>query len=566
MAFKPLPIGIDDFEKLITGEYYYVDKTMFIKELLEMRGEVNLFMRPRRFGKTLNMSMLQYYFEDCQDDERNEQCKSLFTGLKIMQQDETYISWMGSRPVISLSLKSGKQPDFDMVWDSLIDEIRKEFNRHDGVKASGKLLENEVQQYCDIQNGTASKAQFAKSLEFLSYCLRKCYGRKTIILIDEYDVPLENAWIKGFFEEMVDFLRSLFESALKSNPSLEFAVLTGCLRISKESIFTGLNNPKMISILSEAYGEHFGFLQSEVDEMLNSYGLSGASGILKEWYDGYQFGSAEVYNPWSVINYVDDALTNKSVIPAPYWNNTSSNAIVRDLIERADSGTKLEIEQLIAGKTIEKPVHEDITYGDIYQSEENLWNFLFFTGYLKRISLRLIGDSRYVELALPNREVRYIYNNTIMNWFQDHIRVRDLNTLYESLLNGDAEGVRMELSKLLMESISYMDGREAFYHGFLLGILENLKDYLITSNREGGTGRYDIAVRHLDVTKAPLILELKISDTYKGLEAACDAALDQIEKNQYYDWLPEEGYSEVLIYGIAFFKKQCLVKVRRKEF
>lgn len=563
MVSKPLPIGIDDFEKMIRGGYYYVDKTMFIKELLDMRAEVNLFTRPRRFGKTLGISTVRYFFENTGNTDKNRERQTLFNGMQIIQQGERYVQEMNRYPVITLSLKSSKQPNWDLAYGCLKEEIGREYLRHSEILDFLKT-EEQRRRFTDIMNLRGSQQDFVTSIRFLSDCLYQYWGQKVIILIDEYDVPLEHSYFSGFYAAMIDFIRSIFESSLKTNPSLEFAVLTGCLRISKESIFTGLNNPKMISILSEAYGEHFGFLQEEVDEMLDFYQLGEAQALVKEWYNGYQFGNAEVYNPWSVINYVDSAVINKNALPAPYWNNTSSNAIVRDLVERAQSKTKAEIEQLVAGGTIEKPVHEDITYADIHASEDNLWNFLFFTGYLKKISLRLVGDSRYVKLAIPNREVRYIYNNTIINWFHDKIRVEDLSELYKSLTEGNAEEFQNGLSMLLMKSISYMDGREEFYHGFLLGILENMKDYLVTSNREGGMGRYDIAVRNLDVAKTPMILELKVSDTYKGMESACNEALKQIEEKHYDDWLPDEGYSEVLNYGVAFFKKQCRVKVMRK--
>lgn len=563
MVSKPLPIGIDDFEKMIRGGYYYVDKTMFIKELLDMRAEVNLFTRPRRFGKTLGISTVRYFFENTGNTDKNRERQTLFNGMQIIQQGDRYVQEMNRYPVITLSLKSSKQPNWDLAYGCLKEEIGREYLRHSEILDFLKT-EEQRRRFTDIMNLRGSQQDFVTSIRFLSDCLYQYWGQKVIILIDEYDVPLEHSYFSGFYAAMIDFIRSIFESSLKTNPSLEFAVLTGCLRISKESIFTGLNNPKMISILSEAYGEHFGFLQEEVDEMLDFYQLGEAQALVKEWYNGYQFGNAEVYNPWSVINYVDSAVISKNALPAPYWNNTSSNAIVRDLVERAQSKTKAEIEQLVAGETIEKPVHEDITYADIHASEDNLWNFLFFTGYLKKISLRLVGDSRYVKLAIPNREVRYIYNNTIINWFHDKIRVEDLSELYKSLTEGNAEEFQNGLSMLLMKSISYMDGREEFYHGFLLGILENMKDYLVTSNREGGMGRYDIAVRNLDVAKTPMILELKVSDTYKGMETACNEALKQIEEKHYDDWLPDEGYSEVLNYGVAFFKKQCRVKVVRK--
>lgn len=563
MAYKPLPVGVDNFAKLIQGGYYYVDKTWLIKELLDMKGEVNLFTRPRRFGKSLNISMLQYYFEDTGDSGKNGDSQRLFEGLMIERAGEAYLSCRTRYPVISLTLKSGKQPTFELAMVSIKRQIAREFRRHERI--AGQIGERK-ERFLRIMREEGGMEDYMDAIAFLSQCLSDVHQSKCIILLDEYDVPLENAWFSGFYEEMVKFLSSLFESALKTNPHLEFAVMTGCLRISKESIFTGLNNLEIHSILSEAYGEHFGFRQSEIDNMLAFYDRMEARGTLKDWYDGYRFGSFEVYNPWSVINYVKALYINPKAFPLSYWSNTSSNAIVRDLVEHADSRAKEEIEMLIAGETIEKPIHEDITYGDIYETKDNLWNFLFFTGYLKNIDMRMKEDSRYMTLAIPNREVRSIYNTTISSWFQAKIMVRDLSELYRCLLDGDSEGVQKVLSAQLMESISYMDGREAFYHGFLLGLLANMKEYLVTSNREGGHGRYDIAVRSLDVSKTPLIIELKISDTFKGMEEACDCALAPIKSKHYDDWLPEEGYTEVWNYGIAFYKKQCRVKSVKKQF
>lgn len=327
----------------------------------------------------------------------------------------------------------------------------------------------------------------------------------------------------------------------------------------------GLNNLKMISILNPFYGEYFGFDQLEVDDMLEYYGLTGQREQIKEWYDGYLFGCTEVYNPWSMTNYVKTLTAHPSELPVPFWANTSSNSIIKTLIEKADASVKLELEELLAGGTIEKPVHEEITYDSIYDSEDNLWNFLFFTGYLKKTSIRMDGDIRSISLAIPNREVRYIYNSMIMKWFRETVHTKDLSVMYRGLLDGDTDTVQREISALLMQSISYMDGREEFYHGFMLGILENMRDYLITSNRESGLGRYDIAIRHLDVSKAPVILELKVSGNYKDMEADCDRALAQIRDRHYNDWLPDEGYTCVWDYGIAFYKKQCRVKAVRAE-
>lgn len=559
MIKKTLPVGIDNFEKLIHGDYYYVDKTGLIKELLDKKGEVNLFTRPRRFGKTLNISMLQYFFEDTDVEELNQKHRELFDGLEIMGSGDTYLRHMCGYPVINLSLKSAKRAQYSSALYLLCGELAREFDRHRHIMED--LPAEKREKYQRILSGTASTDEYSDALRFLSEALCSAYKKKAVILIDEYDVPLENAWFNGFYYEMMDFLRSMFENALKTNPCLEFAVMTGCLRISRESIFTGLNNLEINSILSPSYSEYFGFTQAETDRLLADLGLNSQREILKIWYDGYSFGDSEVYNPWSVTNYLKGMMVNPDELPAPFWANTSSNNIIKNLVEKADLSVKAELESLLAGGVIEKPVHEDITYDSIYDSEDNLWNFLYFTGYLKKTSMRLEGDMRYVKLAIPNREVRYIYSNTIMFWFRAKVQMRDLSKLFDALAEGDADTVQLELSSLLMESISYMDGREEFYHGFLLGILENMKDYLVKSNRESGLGRYDIAVRQLDVNKTPMILELKVSDTFKGMEAACDRALLQIETNHYNDWLPEEGYSEVLDYGIAFYKKQCRVKV-----
>lgn len=556
---KPLPIGFDDFEEIITNGYYYVDKTWLIKELLDMKGKVNLFTRPRRFGKTLNLSTLRYYLEYTEDSSSR---KKLFDGLKIMEAGESYTAHQGQYPVIFLTLKSAKQRTFSLAYGCLREAIAREYRRHAAVLSS---LDTEAQKekYCRLRDEQGTMEEYLTALAYLSECLYLCYGKKAVILIDEYDVPLENAYYAGFYEEMISFIRSFFESALKTNLYLEFSVITGCLRISKESIFTGLNNLEMISILNENYGEHFGFTASEVEELLRYYGRESKLDVVKRWYDGYKFGDTEVYNPWSVLNYTKALYKNPEAFPTPYWSNTSSNSIVKDLIQRADVSAKDEIETLIAGGTITKPVHEDITYGNVYQSEENLWNFLFFTGYLKQISRALKDDRQYVTMAIPNKEVAGIYRDKIINWFRDEIEVQDLSEMYQALLAGDGDVFQKELTRLLQKSISYMDNQEAFYHGFLLGVLGNMRDYLVKSNREAGEGRFDVSVRSYDITQAPVVLELKVSDTFKGLEDSCTKALQQIHDRRYDDAFLEDGYSEVLNYGIAFFRKQCRVKVER---
>ncbi|MDD3252811.1 MAG: AAA family ATPase [Lachnospiraceae bacterium] len=559
MTYKPLPIGVDDFKDLITKDYYYVDKTWMIKELLDRKEKVNLFTRPSLFGKTLNLSMLRYFFEIPEDGKTN---RTLFEDLRILDAGERYTSEQEQYPVINLTLKSGKQGSFELAYGCLKEAIAYEYSRHQYLLDTFKTKEERDKFYA-LMTRQAPVQDYLTSLLFLSKCLKEYHGKQVIILIDEYDIPLENAYYTGFYDEMMDFIRSLFESALKTNPYLEFSIITGCLRISKESIFTGLNNLEMISILNEHYGEHFGFVEREVQEMLRFYGREESMGVVKKWYDGYRFGNAEVYNPWSVINYVKALYTNPQAFPGAHWSNTSSNRIVKDLIQRADFSVKGEIETLIAGETIEKQVHEEITYADIYDSEDNLWNFLFFTGYLKAVDKRMIEENQYVTMTIPNAEVRSIYRNTIVNWFRDEIKTRDLSVMYQALMAGDGEMFQKELSVLLMNSISYMDSREAFYHGFLLGVLGNMREYLVKSNQQAGLGRYDICVRSLNVEMAPVVLELKVSPTFKGMEASCDEAIKQIHDKHYDDWLPEEGYTEVLNVGVAFFKKQCRVKVER---
>ena len=556
MRWIPLPIGIDNFEKVIKGGYYFVDKTMFIKELLDMKGEVNLFTRPRRFGKTLNMSMLRYFFEQGKADNAE-----LFRGLKIMDAGEKYLVHMGKYPVISISLKSMKQYSYELAYEMLTKAVEGEFTRHWlEIEQSGKLTGAKLERYIRIRDLKGSEGDYADSLKFLSECLFTCIGQKAIILIDEYDVPLENAYFSGFYDRMAALIRSLFESALKTNDNLEFAVVTGCLRISKESIFTGLNNLKVISITSQTYAEHFGFTQKEVEQMLRDYELGDNLETVRKWYDGYCFGETEVYNPWSVINYVDSCYKDKNAFAKPYWSNTSSNSIVKNLVEHADISVKQEIEALIEGGTIEKPIHEDITYDDMDSTQDNLWNFLFFTGYLKKISERQEGETIYMEMAIPNSEVRYVYKNAVLRWFEEKTEKKELTPLYESLLNGDTEKMAEILSENLMDTISFYDYQESYYHGFLVGMLKNIGNYIVQSNRESGNGRPDILVRYPSVRGKAVIIEIKVAKTYQGLEEKCDEALRQIEEQKYEAALRQEGYQKILKYGVAFYRKECMVK------
>ncbi len=567
--YKTLPIGIEDFKEIIEARYYYVDKTLLIQDLLDHLSKVTLFTRPRRFGKTLNMSMLKYFFEDTWDEALNAENHAIFENLKIMDAGEEYTEQMQQYPVISLTLKSAKQDIFEDAYFKMKTEILYEFKRHRRILESDRLLDSEKELYRRLMDGTAGLAEYSGALKFLSECIFSATGQKCIILIDEYDVPLENAYFHGFYDRMISFIRSLFESALKTNPNLEFAVITGCLRISRESIFTGLNNLRIVSILNKDYGEYFGFTSQEVETMASYYGAEERMDDIRRWYDGYLFGNSEVYNPWSVVNFMADLRTDKSAFVRPYWANTSSNEIVRDLIRHADSTAREELETLIAGGTLKKPLHEDITYGEINENQDNLWNFLFFTGYLKSLSTEIDKRRIFAELTIPNDEVLSIYEEKISEWFDEQIKTRDLTSLYQAMLEGDAETLQKELTKLLKQTISYMDSPEAFYHGFLAGVLVNMeRNYRVKSNRESGKGRYDLCIFHsVDTEKPAAVIELKLAENVgkRSMETAALEALAQINSKEYDEELAIEGYTECWHIGIAFFRKQCCVKMEKAQ-
>ena len=563
---KPIPIGIESYKKMLDNNYYYVDKTLLIRDLLEQQSEVTLFTRPRRFGKTLVQSMLRTFFEEeIAADGTTIDNSRYFADKKVMDAGERYTKHMGKYPVIFLSMKSAKQPDFETAYSRLRTDIVFEFERHSYLLKSDALTPAQKERYNTVLENRADFAEFTASLKFLSACLEKYHHQKTIILIDEYDVPLENAHFKGFYERMVEFIRSLLESALKTNDSLRFAVITGCLRISRESIFTGLNNLDVISVLDENYAEYFGFIQTEVDALLSFYNISHTTNDVKNWYDGYLFGNTEVYNPWSIINYVKNIVYRNTEFPKPYWSNTSSNGIVHSLVTKADDDTVQEIESLLAGGTIEKQIHEDITYEDIDQSEDNLWNFLFFTGYLKAVERRFENRAVFLRMQIPNEEIMYIYDNTIQEWFRQKIKTMDFSGLYQAILSGDTQTMESFLKKQLHESISCMDSAEKFYHGFLLGLLSGLRGYKKKSNLESGNGRYDIILMPYDERQPAVILELKCVKKYTEMEGMCREALRQIEERCYDEVLLEEGYPLILKYGICFCKKSCMVKIRENE-
>ncbi len=563
---KPLPIGVEFFEKIRKNDYYYVDKTLFIKELIDKKGEVNLFTRPRRFGKTLTLDMLRCFFEEGSDPE-------LFAGLKIMEAGEKYTSLMGQYPVIFLTLKSAKTGDERSAFKALRDEIAREFKRHGFLLESDALSDEEKEKFKSFRDWKPEPEEYQSSIKFLSECLRTVTGKNAVILIDEYDVPLESSFYDGYYDHMVSFIRSLFEGALKTNTALEFAVITGCLRISKESIFTGLNNLSIVSILTPDYGEYFGFTDEEVRDALRYYGLPDKYEEVRSWYNGYIFGTSNVYNPWSTIMYLRDHIgANRDYYPVSYWANTSSNSIVRDLIERADSATKAEIERLIEGESIEKPVHEDITYGEIYEKPDNLWNFLFFTGYLKKTAERFDEEKKslYVTMKIPNWETEYIYRQKIINWFDEEIvQKSDRSALFTAMKEGDAEGFEREINKLLTPSISYMDSYENFYHGFMVGILSGSNEYVVKSNRESGNGRSDILVKPVRIFAKAFVIELKTVKqegkkpvTMELMDAAAEEAIRQIDDLSYADALLEDGYGNIGRYGISFFRKDCRVHYR----
>ncbi len=558
---KPLPVDKSLFDRVIEGGSYYVDKTLFIKDLIDKDAEVVLCTRPRRFGKTLNQTMLKCFFEDTtQIGDKNT--RTLFRGLKIVDAGERYMEYQGRYPVIFLTFKDAKLNSFDSSCNMLKEYIAKEFERHTYVmeKMSG---DGNIERFKRLSSVSGSASDYPNSLRFLCECLERYHGQKAIILIDEYDVPLENSWARGFYQEMIDFIRPLLGSALKDNPHLQLAVMTGCLRISKESIFTGLNNLKVVSILSDSYSEYFGFTQIEVDAMLKYYDLESKTQILKDWYNGYLFGNTEVYNPLSTVRVVEAWTQNIERTPEPYWSNTSGNDIVRKLVDIANIEMKMDLETLMAGGKISKPIHEDITYDEIGKdiNPDNFWNFLFFTGYLKNVGERMAGVRKILDMSIPNLEIQYIYETKIREWFREHILKKDLDTLFRAVLDGNAETFQDELLKLLSESISYMDSAESSYRGFMTGLLSRMGGYLMTSNRECGDGRSDLVLYRVDGKNSQaIIFEFKAVKDVDKLRTASESALKQIEDKNYAAPWERENYKNIIKYGVAFCGKRCEVR------
>ena len=561
---KKISIGVEDFKEIIVKDGYFVDKTLMIQSLIESQTMVTLFMRPRRFGKTLNQFMIRRFFEDerTRSGERIDN-GYLFDGLKVAACGEEVLQHQQQYPVIFLSLKSAKQPNFEEAYKKICRAIAEEFRRHQYLLAGNSLADDQKIMFQKIMTEQADYSAYNDALRFLSECLWQYHGKNTMILIDEYDVPLENAYLEGFYDQMISFIRSLFESALKTNPYLEKSVITGCLRISKESIFTGLNNLKSDSVLHTEYADSFGFTESEVEAMLTYYDLAAELPEVKRWYDGYLFNDIEIYNPWSIINYAYDRSHKITQFTLPYWSNSSSNSIIREMVGEADEMAKEDLETLMAGGTIEKPVHEEITYGDIHQSQDNLWNFLFFTGYLKKISERKdeSGETLYLTMAIPNTEIKTIYKNSITYWFEQRMKETDRSPLKHALEAGDCEAAEDFINRQLADTISYYDYAENFYQGFMLGILTNIGGYRVKSNRESGNGRPDIVMQTVQVRKGRVILlELKIAGSIAEMEVACDRGLAQIEEQHYAEPFITEGYPEVKKYALSFCKKECMVK------
>lgn len=556
-----LPVGIEDFQEIRRLGFYYVDKTMLIEQLLAKWGKVNLFTRPRRFGKSLNMSMLRYFF-DIETD------KTLFDGLYISRNKQLCEEYMGKFPVIFLSLKGVDGLTFSEARFCLAELIESEARRFKFLMHSDNLDADDKAMYRDLlslHGADVAAISLRFALKKLSELLYKHYGQKTLILIDEYDVPLDKAFQHGYYREMVALIRGLFGETLKTNEFIQFAVLTGCLRVSKESIFTVLNNFKVLSITDARFDEQFGFTDAEVQQLLHVYNLEEHLAETKEWYDGYRFGEVDVYCPWDVINHVDRLLGQPDAEPQAYWINTSGNELVKRFINKANKTTRDEIERLVSGESIEKHVRLELTYDEIDNGIDNLWSVLFTTGYLTQAGMTAQGAYK---LVIPNREIREVYKLQIQEWFKDAVlsNTEQLTACWSAFKAGDAEVIEKYLNNMLSNSIRVFDlkaaEKENVYHTFLVGLLAGNSGWLVKSNVEAGEGFADIIVETEDAD-AGMILELKYAREAAGLAKACEKALAQIKERRYAEYLKNEGRNQMLFYGIAFYKKRCRVVVEK---
>ena len=561
--FLKLPVGIDNFEKIRRNGFYYVDKTSLIEQLFSNWGEVNLFTRPRRFGKTLNMSMLKYFFEIGTD-------RSLFDGLHICANEKICSEHMGKYPVIFLSLKNAEGLNFDTAKYQMVELIAREAERFPFLAKDTNLSDRDREKYRVLTAFADGHYQMSDdvlygSLQTLSELLYKHFNQKTVILIDEYDVPLDKAFQHGYYREMVALIRALFGRALKTNEALAFAVLTGCPRVSKESIFTGLNNFKILSITDSRFDEQFGFTDKELQKLLADYHLEARFSETKEWYDGYRFGNVDVYCPWNVTNHIDRIKDDPNARPEAYWIDTSGNDLVKRFVDKANRTTRNEIEQLIAGNAIEKMLRLDLTYDEIDNSIENLWSVLFTTGYLTQAGMTEDGAYR---LVIPNREIREVFKLQIQEWFKKSIfsNTEQLTAFWKAFEEGNMDGVEMHLNRIMSNSISVFDiktgeeKKEISYHNLLVGILTGNADWLVKSNVEAGEGFADIIVETED-PNAGIVVELKYAKDYNNMEQACRAALDQINDRRYQEYLLNDGRKDITLYGIAFCKKRCKAMV-----
>ena len=555
MAQLKLPIGIENFKKIRTEGYYYVDKTDVIRQILEDGCFVTLFTRPRRFGKSLNMSMLRHFFEIGTNS-------ALFSGLSIAENHELCQNYMGKFPVVSISLKGVNARSYKDAYALLVSVINEEVGRFQFLLESDKLTKFDKTRLEALLDEHMTKSTLIGSLRKLTILLEKYYGQQVIVLIDEYDVPLAKANENGYYEDMVFLIRGLFENVLKTNDSLKFAVLTGCLRVAKESIFTGLNNFKVCSITDSDFDEAFGFIDSEVKSILQYYGQETHYTEVKEWYDGYRFGKADVYCPWDVMNYILELQHNPNAKPDSYWKNTSDNAIIRSFIDYAGSSITKKLETLLSGGCIVQRIDENLTYDYLHSSEDNLWSILYLTGYLTRArNCDFAGEvpEGTTALMIPNEEIREIFETTIIRWFDDSARTWNRTSLFDAVWSGDSEGVTKAMNALLRRTISYHDYREDFYHAFLAGIFTGA-GYMVDSNKEHGEGRSDVVV-YDPVNGRVAIFEAKYTKILEKLEPECDEALAQIDDRMYAKEY-EEDYDQILCYGISFFKKRCMVKMK----
>ena len=560
-GLKKLPIGIENFEEMRREDFYYVDKSHVIEQLLTQWGKVNLFTRPRRFGKSLNMSMLQSFFEIGKD-------KTLFDGLRISDNQELCEKYQGKFPVVSVSLKGINGATYEEARRFLIKIINEEARRLSVLSDSTELDETDHELLTQLKKKEMTNDSLVYSIRELTELLEKHYGSKVIVLIDEYDVPLAKANENGYYDEMVLLIRNLFENALKTNSSLKFAVLTGCLRIAKESIFTGLNNFKVYSITDKSFDETFGFTDAEVKELLRYYGQEKYYETVKEWYDGYRFGNVDVYCPWDVINFCSDHLADPGLEPKNYWANTSGNSVISHFIDsvgKPQKLTRMELEQLVNGGIVQKEINSELTYKDLYSSIDNLWSTLFMTGYLTQRGEP--SGNRY-NLVIPNREIRNIITNHILKMFKENVKDdgKTVSDLCDALLNQNPEKVELIFTEYMKKTISIRDTfarkptKENFYHGLLLGILGFKENWSVMSNRESGDGFGDILIR-IEDEDVGIVIEVKYADD-ENLQGECEKALQQIIDIRYTEALEQEGIHTIIKYGIACYRKKCKVLMR----